>query len=379
MKFFHLSDIHLGKRVNGFSMIEDQKYILKQILELADEERPDAFVLAGDIYDKSYPSPEAVAIYDEFLYQLSTRDIIVFAVSGNHDAAERVAFGSRIMNRSNIYLSPVYKGYVEPVEIEDDYGVISFYMLPFLRLADVRNYFHDAEIESYTDAVREVVEALNVDYSQRNVMITHQFVAGAKSSDSEEVVVGGTDLVNASVFDGFDYTALGHVHKPQNVGRETLRYCGTPLKYSVSEEKDIKSVTVVEMGKKGSVEVRTVPLSPLHDLRTIKGAFEELTDPAFDSGAEDDYMHVVLTDEDDIPDAIGKLRTVYPNIMAIEYDNTRTRNITSGGLSPEDKIDTKTPEELFAELYRMQNGAELSEEQAEAVEDIMEEVREDER
>lgn len=379
MKFFHISDIHLGKKVNGYSMMDEQRYILGEILRMADEEKPDAVVIAGDIYDRTYPSPEAVALCDEFLFQLSSRSIAVLAISGNHDSPERVAFGSRIFGRSGIHLSPVYDGHVEPVVLSDEYGSVNFYMLPFIRPYDVRRYFPDEEIETYDDAVKKAVNDLGVDFSVRNVLITHQFVSGAKNSDSEEVMVGGTNQVEVSAFAGFDYTALGHLHRPQHVKSEIVRYSGAPLKYSTSEANDTKSVTVAELRIKGDITLRQLPLTPKHDLRIIKGKFEELISPDFDcGGANDDYIHIVLTDEDDVPDAVGKLRSIYPRIMTIEYDNTRTRMMNTVEMSSDKPLRAKSSEELFEELYELQNGTCLTATQKETVREIMSELQEGE-
>ena len=379
MKFFHISDIHLGKKVNGYIMMDEHRYILGEILRMADEEKPDAVVIAGDIYDRTYPSPEAVALCDEFLFQLSSRSIAVLAISGNHDSPERVAFGSRIFGRSGIHLSPVYDGHVEPVVLSDEYGSVNFYMLPFIRPYDVRRYFPDEEIETYDDAVKKAVNDLGVDFSVRNVLITHQFVSGAKNSDSEEVMVGGTNQVEVSAFAGFDYTALGHLHRPQHVKSEIVRYSGAPLKYSTSEANDTKSVTVAELRIKGDITLRQLPLTPKHDLRIIKGKFEELISPDFDcGGANDDYIHIVLTDEDDVPDAVGKLRSIYPRIMTIEYDNTRTRMMNTVEMSSDKPLRAKSSEELFEELYELQNGTCLTDTQKETVREIMTELQEGE-
>ena len=355
MKLIHLSDLHLGKWVNGFSMLDDQAHILRQILAIIDEETPDAVVLAGDIYDKAVPPAEAVEMFDDFLCQLAQRRLQVFVLSGNHDSPERIAFGARLMVHSGIHLSPVYDGTVVPVILQDAYGPVSIYLLPFLKPAHVRRRFPEEEIESYTDALRVAIRAMEVDPAGRSVLVTHQFVTGASRSDSERLSVGGTDNVDASVFDGFDYVALGHIHGPQSVGRETLRYCGTPLKYSFSEADHKKSVTVVELGAKGSVTVRTVPLTPLHDLRQLRGTYMELTDRSrYLNTATDDYLHITLTDEEDVPDAIGRLRVIYPNLMKLDYDNTRTRSTES----PEQIAHPEeiSPLELFERFYETQNG-----------------------
>ena len=363
MKFIHLSDLHLGKRLNEYSLLEDQAYILEECLRIVREEKPDAVLLAGDIYDKAVPSAEAVTLFDDFLVRLSGCGVRVFVLSGNHDSSERLAFGGRLVKASGVYLSPVYDGRVEPVRLTDAYGPVNVYMLPFVKPAHVRRCFPDREIASYTDAVRTAVEQMHMDPAERNVLVTHQFVTGAARSESEDISVGGADNVDASAFDGIDYVALGHIHGPQQIGSERIRYCGTPLKYSFSEAGHIKSLTVAELREKGDLRVRTVPLKPLRDLRELKGTYMELTARSFYAGTETgDYLHITLTDEEDIPDAVGKLRVIYPNLMKLDYDNRRTRSgAVVGGA---EDVEEKTPLQLFGELYEKQNGMPLSDEQA---------------
>lgn len=363
MKFIHLSDLHLGKRLNEYSLLEDQAYILDECLRIVREEKPDAVILAGDIYDKSVPSAEAVTLFDDFLVRLSGCGVRVFVLSGNHDSPERLAFGSRLVNGSGVYLSPVYDGRVEPVCLTDAYGPVYIYMLPFVKPAHVRRCFPDRKIDSYTDAVRAAIEQMHMDPAARNVLITHQFVTGAARCESEDISVGGADNVDASVFDGIDYVALGHIHGPQQIGAERIRYCGTPLKYSFSEAGHVKSLTVAELREKGDLRVRTVPLTPMRDLRELKGTYMELTARSFYAGTETgDYLHITLTDEEDIPDAVSKLRVIYPNLMKLDYDNRRTRSRTVIGGAGD--VEQKTPLELFNELYEKQNGMPLSDEQA---------------
>lgn len=376
MKFVHISDLHLGKRIYDFSMLDDQKHILGEILKVIDSEAPDAVLIAGDVYDKNIPSIEAVELLDDFLFELSGRDLQVFLISGNHDSPERLAFASRLISPTGIHLSPVYSGAVEPVVLTDGSGPVDIYLLPFVKPAHVRRFFPDAKIESYNDALRTAVEALHIDRSRRNVLVTHQFITGAARSDSEEISVGGTDNVDASVFDGFDYVALGHIHGPQNIGSERIRYCGTPLKYSFSEVSHEKSVTVVDMGKDGDLTVRTVPLRPLHDMREIEGTYEELTyRPAYEGTNTDDYLHITLTDEEDVPDAIGKLRLIYPNLMCLDYNNSRTR--AAGMLSDIADVERRSPLDLFGEFYEQQNGRPMSDEQEAFAREIMEKIWEE--
>lgn len=374
MKLIHLSDLHLGKRVKDFSLLEDQEYILAEILRITAEESPDAVLIAGDVYDKSVPAAEAVELFDDFLVRLAQQDTQVFVISGNHDSPERMAFGGRLMERSGIHLSPVYSGQVQPIPLTDRFGTVNLYMLPFLKPAHVRRFFPDSDINSYTDALRTAIGQMSVDVSERNVLVTHQFVTGAQRSDSEEISVGGTDNVDAAVFDAFDYVALGHIHGPQHVGRESVRYCGTPLKYSFSEVRHQKSVTAVELEEKGSLKIRTIPLTPRRDMREIRGTYLELTAKSFyDSFPKDDYLRLVLTDEEDVLDAISRLRVIYPNLLQLDYDNKRTR---SGGTALEsaDQIRRKSPLELFAEFYEIQNGQPMSEEQSQFMRGLIEEI-----
>lgn len=372
----HLSDLHLGKRVNGFSMLEDQRYILERILTVIDDEKPQAVVIAGDVYDKPVPPAEAVELFDDFLVKLSHRKITVFVISGNHDSPERLAFAARLMDGSGVHMAPVYNAMVQPFFLEDEFGPVGFYCLPFLKPAHVRRFFPEETIESYTDALRTAVNDLRADVKTRNVLITHQFVTGAAVCDSETVSVGGTDNVDAAVFDGFDYVALGHIHGPQSVGRQTLRYCGTPLKYSFSEANHKKSVTVVELRQKGSVAVRTVPLTPLRELREIRGSYEELTLRANYQGSNtEDYLHVTLTDEEDVPNALDRLRTIYPNIMKLDYDNTRTR--AAQWIPDQTEMEHKSELELFQDFYAQQNGKPMSREQSDYCSRLIEQLREE--
>ena len=373
MKLIHLSDLHIGKQVNEVSMIDDQEYILQQILRIIDEEKGDTVLIAGDVYDKSVPSAEAVTLFDDFLCELAQRKVPTLIISGNHDSPERLAFGNRLMEESGIHISPVYDGSVSTITLSDEHGDVDFWLLPFLKPAHVKRYFPDADIESYTDACRVAVEHMGIDTTIRNVLLTHQFVTGASTCESEEISVGGSDNVEASVFADFDYVALGHIHGPQNIGTNKIRYCGTPLKYSFSEEHHHKSVTVVNLNAKGELNLELRPLTPKHDLRSIRGTFAELTDKAFyDGTATDDYLRIILTDEEDVPEAIGQLRVIYPNIMKLTYDNTRTRTnqIIDGAVD----VQRKSPLELFDELYELQNNQSMSDEQRNFMLELIESI-----
>lgn len=381
MKLLHISDLHIGKRVNEFSMLEDQKYILRQILAIADDCKADGVMIAGDIYDKPVPSAEAVQVFDWFLTALADRGKQVYAVSGNHDSAERIAFGAQLMRGRGVFVSPVYRGDTAVYTAQDSYGELCLYLLPFIKPAVVRHALGDAPDidgktlpESYQDAVRLAVERMGVDCTKRNILIAHQFVTGAGRCDSEEVSVGGLDNVDADVFDVFDYVALGHIHSPQYLKRETVRYCGTPLKYSFSEAEQEKSVTVVELGEKGQVGISTVPLAPLHDMRKIRGTYLEVTARDFyrDTDTED-YVQITLTDEEDIPDGLQKLRVIYPNLMRLEYDNSRTKQ--SRLIERAEEVEQKSELELFAEFYELQNNQPMSDEQAAFVTRLIEDCK----
>lgn len=412
MKFLHISDLHIGKRVNEFSMIEDQKYILRQIKKIALEKQVDAVMIAGDIYDKPVPSAEAVQLFDQFLTELADCGKKVFAVSGNHDSAERIAFGAQLMSSREVYVSPVYDGTVKCVTCQDAYGELCIWLLPFIRPAAVRHAWRnmaeeagmenvirnmqtDSEtmmedvggtkqdltqeddvetVETYQDALQYVVTHMPVDASKRNILVAHQFVTGASRCESEEISVGGLDQIEAGVFDVFDYVALGHIHSPQYIGRETLRYCGTPLKYSFSEAEQQKSVVVMEIKEKGDVLIEKVPLKPLRDLRKIRGTYMELMSKDFYEGTDTgDYLQITLTDEEDVPDGMAKLRTVYPNLMQLVYDNSRTRQ--SRQVEVTERVEQKSEMELFEEFYEIQNNQPMSEDQQNFVKNLLEELK----
>ena len=356
-------------------MIEDQEYILTQVIRIIDQEKPDAILIAGDVYDKSVPSAEAVTLFDDFLVRLAKREIPVLIISGNHDSPERLAFGNRLLQTGGIHISPVYNGSLEPITLHDDHGDVHFWMLPFLKPAHVRRYYPDAEISTYTDAVRVALEHTNMDKSARNVLLTHQFVTGSVTCESEEISVGGSDNVDAAVFEDFDYVALGHIHGPQNIGSNRIRYCGTILKYSFSEANHNKSVTVAELGEKGDLQLHLCPLIPKRDLRKIRGTFAELTDKDnYQNTAVEDYLHVELTDEEDVPEAIGKLRQIYPNLMKLTYDNTRTRQNQVVGSAQD--VQRKSLLELFEELYEMQNNQPMSDAQRAYTRELIESIEE---
>ena len=392
MKFMHLSDLHLGKRVNEFSMIEDQIDILRQILTIAKDEAVDAVLIAGDVYDKPIPPVEAVRLLDQFLVDLGELHLPVFLISGNHDSVQRLSFGSRLLKEGGLFIAPEYDGTMEPVTLRDEFGDIDIYMLPFVKPAHVRRYFPDERIETYTDAVRVALSAATAgahgapqEDQRRRVLLSHQFVTGASRSESEEVSVGGLDNVDAEAYAGFDYVALGHIHGPQDIrfagekaegGCPRIRYCGTPLKYSFSEADHVKSVTIVDLKEKGDVAITTVPLTPLHDMRKIRGTYLEVTSREFYREFDtNDYVQVTLTNEEDVPDAVGKLRIIYPNLMKMNYDNKRTRE--NQEVDGAEQVEQKSPLQLFEELYILQNNQGMSEEQKKAAQTLMEMIWEE--
>lgn len=375
MRFIHLADLHIGKRVNGFPMLEDQRYILEQILERTKESAADAVIIAGDIYDKPVPSAEAVDLFDDFLVGLTKLGVMVFLISGNHDSAERISYAGRLLRESQVYISPRFDGTIHPISVSDDYGIVNVYLIPYIHPSLVRNAWPEEKIGSYDDAMRVLLEKSGADPNARNLAVVHQFVtAGGQSpeeTDSEEKHVGGLDKVDASAFDAFDYVALGHLHGPQRIGRDTIRYAGSPLKYSFSEEKQNKSITLAELKEKGKVTYDLLPLEAKRDLRTVRGTFEEVTSPEFTARRKgDDYYRVILTDENDVPNALSRLRRrFYENLMILEYDNARTSSDVR--IEAEEGEEEKEPIEVLGDLYQMQNGREMSLLQKETAEKLI--------
>lgn len=365
MKFMHLSDLHIGKRVNEFSMIEDQTYILQKILELAEKEKPDALLIAGDVYDKNLPTIEGVNLLDDFLSGLHERRIPVFMISGNHDSAERLNFASRILRNNEVYIAGTYQGEITHFTLKDRYGPVNIYLLPFVKPA-IASVYHGG-IDTYHDAVKVILSNAKVDKAQRNILVAHQFVTAGNISpeccDSENISVGGLDNVDVSVFEDFDYVALGHLHGPQRIGRDTVRYAGSPLKYSFSETNQKKSVTMVTIDTKKEINQEYIPLIPLRDLRQLKGPIDELLNPKnYKNGNTRDYIHATLTDEEEIYDAIGRIRSIYPNVMRIDFDNSKTKPSETAKLAAEDVV-RKDPLSLFAEFFQNQNNVPMSGEQ----------------
>ncbi len=373
MKFLHLADLHIGKKVNEFSMIEDQKYILKQILNIIDEEKIEAVLIAGDVYDKQIPSTEAVKILDEFLNELAGRSLPTFIIAGNHDSAERIGFGAELISRTGIHIAKPFSGTIEKHVMSDEYGTVNIYMLPFIKPALVRPFFAEEEIRDYQEAVRTVIDNTEINRDERNILIAHQFVNGADRCESEEITVGGLDQISVELFETFDYVALGHLHSPQKIG-ENARYAGSPLKYSFSEANQKKAAVVIDVTEKGNIEFHDIPLVPMYDMKEIKGTYMDITAKSFYDALDlEDYFHITLTDEEDVPEAMAKLRTIYPKIMKLDYDNKRTRaELMSVGNVEKIKED---PLEIFKDFYEMQNGVEMSPEQVEISRELMEKIQ----
>lgn len=374
MKFFHLADLHIGKKVHGASMLEDQKVILDEICEMAEKEKPDAILICGDVYDKPVPPTGAVNLFDSFLNRITDMDISVMIISGNHDSGDRLAFGSSLLEKSGVHIAGTYDGFPEQVVLSDEYGKVTFTLLPFIKPSTVRAFYPDSDISDYNAALETAVSHIPINVDERNVILAHQFVTGSITSDSEEHSVGGLDNVDAFIFDSFDYVALGHIHRPQKLLRETLRYSGSPLKYSFSESPYDKSVPVISMYEKGRIDIDKKPLHPVHDMKVIKGEYTSLMNVDFrNSINNEDYIKVILTDEDEIPGAVGRLRTAYPNILSLQYENSRT---AAAGVSITDaeKHIELLPIELFSKLFYEQNGRKPEAEQTEYVEKLIEEI-----
>lgn len=372
MKIIHLSDLHIGKRVLGYSMLENQKYILDRIVEIIEDEKPDVVAIAGDVYDKTNPSEEAVNLLDDFLVRLSKLDAEVFVLSGNHDSPEKIAFASRLIDASGIHMSPVYNGMLSSYKLTDEYGDVNIYMLPFIKPLHVRRYYPEAIISNYTDAVKVALDKMNIDSSKRNILIAHQFVTGSKTCDSE-ISVGGVENVDADCFLPFDYVALGHIHTPQDVVKNKIRYCGTPLKYSFSEEKQNKSVTVIEIKEKGDVKVTLRELKPLYDFVVVTGTFEDIMEK-YKNRIINDYVQIVLKDENDVPDAFRRLQNIFVNLMHMSYDNKRTNERKRLENLPIEKELSEL--EMVSELYKLQHNRALTKEQEKYIEKIIDKVKE---
>lgn len=367
MKFIHLADLHIGKSIKDFSMLEDQRYVLKKVIEVAKKEKVDAVLISGDVYDRTIPSEDAVQLFDDFIYDLSQIPVKVFLISGNHDSDERLNFGSRLFTENEIYFCTKFDGYLYKKTIEDEYGPVNFYLLPFVKASQVKHFYPDAEIDSYDEAVCTVIENTDINPDERNIILSHQFVAGKSGTISlggsegiDVKSVGTVEQIGCDSFDAFDYAALGHIHKAQKIGRDEVRYAGTLLKYHIDEVNDEKSFPIVTLGKKGDVDIELYPVRPLRDMRSLKGPVKELLKKE-NVTHPDDYIFVTLTDEDIITDAMTIFRNVYPNTLQIKYENSHTKEISS--VDPSEMVEMRSFPELISDFYKAIYGDDISEEE----------------
>ena len=380
MKLMHLSDLHLGKLVLEQSMIDDQKYILNQIIDIVKKEKVDIVLIAGDVYDKSIPTIEAVNLFSNFLTKLYKLKVLVFVISGNHDSKDRLSFGNELFVYNGIYIEGIFNGNLRCETINDKYGKLNIYMLPFIKPVEIKRFYRDEIIDTYEDAIKCILKHSSINKSERNIIMVHQFVTSLGEdvirSDSESISLGGIDNIDVTLFKDFDYVAMGHIHGPQKVGRETVRYSGSPLKYSFSEVNQKKSVCIIEFNSKGDINISKIPLIPIRDMRVIKGPFDKLiSKEIINLENKNDYLDVILTDDDYIINAIGKLRKFYPNILKLEYEN----KISSNEILDNIDIDKNNmfPIDLFSEFYKMQNGIELSTKKKKIIEEVIKEVNDE--
>lgn len=378
MKLLHLADLHLGKIVKDFNMVDDQRYMLNKVIELIKSENIDAVMIAGDVYDRSIPSEDAVQLFDDFIYELTEIPVKVFLISGNHDSDERLNFGSRIFVEKGVFFAAKYEGNLYKKTLEDEFGPINFYLMPFIKAAQVRAFFPDSEIKNYDDAVRTVLKNSDINTDERNIILAHQFVAGRSGeialSGSEGVAtkhVGLVEQIGFDVFDDFDYAALGHIHKAQAVGREEVRYSGTLLKYHVDEVDDVKSVPIVTIGEKGSVSIEFKEIKPKREMRLLKGTLKQLLSPENITNA-DDYIIAVLTDEEPVLDVMNIFRQYYPNTLHLSYEFEKS--ISEEMVDIDRLTEIKSFPELISEFYSQMYGMEISDEELKLMNRIAEEV-----
>ena len=382
MKILHLSDLHIGKIVLEQSMLDDQKYMLNQIIEKIKEEKIELVLISGDIYDRGVPPSDAVTVLNNFLKVL-IKDLYlkVCIIAGNHDSKERLNFGSEIFKSDGLYISSIYNGNIDKVELEDEYGKLNIYMLPYIKPIEVRQFFEeDVDVSSYHNAVKEVILKENINEKERNIILSHQFVTSGgiepEKSESETLYLGGTENVDVSCYDKFDYVALGHIHGPQRIGRDTARYAGTILKYSFSEVHQNKSLTVIDFKEKENLKIDLIPLKPLRDMRVIKGPIEELTkEENYSKTNREDYIRAIITNEEQVYDAIGQLRKIYPNVLRLDIENSKAKIDSEAKLSDLDNIKKKDEVELFNEFYKYQNNQDLNEVQLEIIKNVIKEVK----
>ena len=376
MRIIHTSDLHLGKKVHEYSMIEDQAFILDRIIDNVKRQEADALLISGDVYDKSLPSEAAINLLNDFLIALSEMDLPVFIIPGNHDSADRLSFGNWLMAKSSVFIQGPYTGKIRPHYLHDEFGKLAIYSLPFIRPSAIKSFFPDRQVDSYEDAVRLCIEDMDIDRNIRNIILAHQFVAGASRTDSEILSLGGTDSISPSLFKDFDYVALGHIHRPQKMGADHIRYSGSPLKYSISEQDDKKSLVQIDLLDKGNIGLSFLPLKPLRDLREIRGKYDQiLLKDNYKNTNTDDYVHIVLEDELEVPNAMANLSLVYPNILKLDYDNLRTQ--AESGVKSLSAIEKRSEMDLLREFYLAQNGVEMSTYQEDLSISIFKEISEE--
>lgn len=384
MKIIHLADMHLGKILQEQSLIEDQEYMLNKIIELIKEQNIEAIVISGDIYDRSVPPTEAVNLLDTFL-NIIIKELKkkVFIIAGNHDSKERLGFGNKIFENDGLYIESKYEGTIKKVQLEDEYGKLNIYMLPFIKPIEVRKYILEEQENtlSYDETMHKIIEKENIDESQRNIILTHQFVtaigADVERTESEVVSVGGLDNVDVSNFKQFDYVAIGHVHRPQKVGRDTARYAGTMLKYSFSEVNHKKTIPIIDFKEKGNIDIKLEELKPLRDMREIKGPIEELIKKEnYEGENTEDYIRAIITNDEPVYDAIGKIRKIYPNVLKLEIQNAKTAMNMEQQENNLQNVRNKSEIELFNDFYKFQNNIELNDEQVEFMEKLIKQIKE---
>ena len=369
MRFLHTADIHLGKRLNDISLLEDQKYILGQIADISREKKVDAVLISGDVYQRAAPDSSAMEVFNVFLSDLAREGIKIFVISGNHDSDRRISYFSSLIRPSGVYVSERFEGVLQKITLEDQFGEIDIHLFPFVKPIYVRRCFPDEDITTYQQMTECVLRHSEVDAGRRNVLLAHQYIIGAELSDSEELAVGGLDSIDHTLFSDFDYVALGHIHKPQRAGSSTVRYAGSPLKYSFSEMNGKKSVVVFEMREKGDISLETVELSPLHEMRQVRGSLDGITEMPY----SEDYVRVVVTDEFVPPDAKFSCAAVFPNMMNFAVSNSKTESEEEVNI--EDGIENKSVSELFCDFFKVQTeGAEPSEEHISLLNEILEEM-----
>lgn len=369
MKMMHLSDLHVGKKLGNYLLEKDQEHILREILQIAEEQKPDCILIAGDVFDKSVPAASAVTMFDRFLGRLAALKIPTLIDSGNHDSNERLAYCGWALRYSNIFVSPVYDGKVEPVTLQDEYGEVRFWMMPYIRPMRAREVFDDSGIETYDEAFGAAIKAMQIDPSERNVLLAHQFVTGATVSDSENHIIGTLECVGTEHFKDFDYTALGHLHTRQDVTSERIHYCGTPLKYSFSEWKSKKSVTMIELGEKGTaLKKNYIQLHPLRDLYELRGSFAELIamEPT------DDFVYIKLTDPKPIPNAKEDLETRFEHLMQVSYAEREKKEDIDIGVA--DVTEQRSPFEIIAEFYKRNVGKDMDKDQSDYLTALIHEI-----